>query len=77
MLKTHLLATLPLLALTACVTNSISGRTNLPVLISDAEQIAMGEQAYAEYLKGSKIITSGAQAQQVQRVMDRLVAALG
>lgn len=77
MLKTHLLATLSLLALTACVTNSISGRTNLLVVISDAEQVAMGEQAYAEYLKGSKIITSGAQAQQVQRVMDRLVAALG
>ncbi|MEO0649503.1 MAG: M48 family metallopeptidase [Planctomycetota bacterium] len=72
-----LIATLAATLLAACSSTPISGRSNTLVFLSDSQQVQLGEEAYAEYLGGAQIITSGSQAAMVERVMNNLVAALG
>jgi predicted Zn-dependent protease len=75
-MRPHRLATLGLLLVVACVSTPISGRSNIPVLLSPETEVQIGEEAYQEYLAGTNEV-GGAQGQMVERVMGRLVAALG
>jgi len=66
-----LAACLTLLA--ACVTTPVTGRAQFN-LLSPADDKALGVQAYDEILKDATFIGSGAQYDQVQRVVGRIVA---
>lgn len=75
-MRLHRLAALGLLLAVACVATPISGRSNIPVLLSTETEVNLGEEAYVAYLAGTNEV-AGPQGQMVERVMDRLVAALG
>jgi Zn-dependent protease with chaperone function len=64
-------------ALASCVSTPISGRSNIPVLLTATEQVELGADAYEQYLAGGQVVSSGAQAAMVGRAMDRLIGALG
>lgn len=61
------------LALAGCSTVPVSGRRSL-VLVPEAQELALGDQAYAETLKTAKISTDAAATAMVRRVGARIAA---
>ena len=59
-----------------CATTPITGKKVL-IPFPASYDVQLGLQAIDEYVDDSKVIKSGPEAQMVQRVMDRLVAAAG
>ena len=57
----------------ACVSTPVTGKKAfLPFSVS--EDMALGEEAYAQVLAQEKPVTSGPEKETVERVMQRLVA---
>lgn len=73
---TSLLLTATLLTLTACYTNPVTGRQSL-VLLSQGQELALGQQSFAEVRKTEKISNDPAMNARVQRVGQRIAQAVG
>lgn len=59
------------LVMVACATVPVTGRKSL-VLIPEGEEIALGEESYRQVLSRSNVVSSGAEAEMVRRVGERI-----
>ncbi len=71
-----LLLAAALLALAACYTNPVTGRREL-VLVSQAQELSLGEQSFADVRKKEKASTNSAYNERVTRVGRRIAQAVG
>src|SRR5688572_730355 len=60
-----------LLFLAGCATVPVSGRRSL-VLVSEGQELSLGEQSYKEILKSSKLSSDAEAAAMVRRVGERI-----
>lgn len=74
--RSRCLVALALLAVAACQTVPITGRSQL-LLLPETTEVQMGLDAYQEVLKKSKVSTDRAATEQVLRVGQRIAAATG
>ncbi|MFT5290332.1 MAG: putative Zn-dependent protease [Planctomycetota bacterium] len=72
-----LLVLLGSLGLGGCVTSSITGKQSIQIPIPVSVDVRLGLEALDQYVDDSKVITTGPDAEMVQRVMNRLIAAAG
>jgi predicted Zn-dependent protease len=65
-----------LVALVGCYTNPVTGRQSL-VLVSAGQELALGQQSFAEVKQTEKVSTDSAQNARVQRIGKRIAQAVG
>lgn len=65
-----------LIALTGCYTNPVTGRQSL-VLVSEGQELALGQESFAEVKKTEKISDDPAANARVKRVGTRIAQAVG
>jgi len=70
------LLALPLLSLTGCYTNPVTGRQSL-VLITQGQEVTLGQQSFGELTKTEKVSTDSAQNARVRRIGERIAKVVG
>src|SRR5688500_51700 len=71
-----LLVIVTALVLVGCYTNPVTGRKSL-VLLSQGEEVTLGQQSFQEIRQKERVSTNAAANARVQRVGQRIAAAVG
>jgi predicted Zn-dependent protease len=74
--SSHLLFAAALLALAGCYTNPVTGRKSL-VLLSQGEEVQLGSQSFQDIRSKEKVSADPAANARVQRIGQRIAAAVG